>query len=107
VVDQGLLMPVRMVGGDSNLGLNLGWTFGNAARPASNMGYAELQFSRYLAYALAAGWAWDPLRGRHGPQVTGSVGFLFLRTTTMLNEGTSVEAGVVFKLPVLSVTQRR
>lgn len=99
--DMGLL-GVSLPDTGNNLGVNLGLTAGNSNRPANRAGYAELQFSRHLFYSLAAGWAWDPGRSSSGPQVTGSVGPLYVRSTTMLDRATSLEIGLLFKLPVLS-----
>jgi hypothetical protein len=87
-------------------GLNLGWTLGTAARPASSAGYAEAQLTYAGTLGMAAGWAWDPARTAHGPQITVNLGPLYLRSTTMLAAGTSIEAGLVLKIPAVWVWSR-
>jgi hypothetical protein len=104
--DEGLL-PFQSPDLGHALGVNLGWSIGNSNRPASSAGYAELQYSWQLLASLAAGWAWDPARKQGGPQVTGTLGPVYLRSTTMLDNATSLEIGLVLKIPVLSYTWSR
>lgn len=87
-------------------GLNLGWTLATATRPANSAGYAEAQLTYSGVVGLAAGWAWDPGRTAHGPQITLNLGPIYLRSTTMLDVGTSIEAGLVLKLPAVWVWSR-
>ena len=87
-------------------GFNLGWTLGTDNRPANSAGYAEAQLTYSGVLGVAAGWAWDPARAAHGPQITANLGPLYLRSTTMLEVGTSIEAGLVLKLPAVWVWSR-
>ena len=87
-------------------GLNLGWTLGTTNRPANSAGYAEAQLTYSGALGMAAGWAWDPDRTAHGPQITLNLGPLYFRSTTMLDVGTSIEAGLVLKVPAVWVWSR-
>jgi hypothetical protein len=87
-------------------GLNLGWTLGNTARPANSAGYAEAQLTYGGVLGMAAGWAWDPARIAHGPQITANLGPVYLRSTTMLDLGTSIEVGLVLKVPAVWVWSR-
>ncbi len=87
-------------------GLNLGWTLSTTSRPANSAGYAEAQLTFSGALGMAAGWAWDPARSAHGPQLTVNLGPIYLRSTTMLQAGTSIEAGLVLKLPAVWVWSR-
>jgi hypothetical protein len=96
------VLPFFFPGPGKTVGLNLGLSAGNDNRPANRAGYAEFQVSENLLYSIAAGWAWDPGRRVSGPQFTGTVGPFYVRTTTMLDRATSLEIGLVFKVPVLS-----
>jgi hypothetical protein len=96
------IIPFEFPLPDFSVGLNLGVGIGNDRRPANRAGYAEIQLSHELLYAIAGGWAWDPERKISGPQITASVGPLYARTTTMLDRATSLEIGLIFKLPVLA-----
>lgn len=87
-------------------GLNLGWTLGTNTRPANSAGYAEAQLTYAGALGIAAGWALDPARSVNGPQITANLGPLYLRSTTMLDLGTSIEIGVVLKVPAVWVWSR-
>lgn len=94
-----LVMP------ETAVGLNLGvvpveeGTF--VSKPAL---YGEAQVRHELT-GLAAGWAVRPGVGA-GPQVTGFVGPIYLRSTTTLNEGTAFTAGLMFKWPMTFVWSR-
>ncbi len=46
---------------------------------------------------MAAGWNWEPAFGRHGPQVTGFVGPLYIRANHYLDHETTVSFGLVVK----------
>ena len=87
-------------------GINLGWTLGTTSRPANSAGYAEAQLTYNGGLGVAAGWAWDPERAAHGPQITANLGPVYLRSTTMLSAGTSIEAGLVLKIPAVWVWSR-
>lgn len=85
-------------------GLNVGWTSGNAARPAHEAVYGEIQYTNSFIYSFSAGWAVDVDRSRQGPQFTASFLPLYVRTTTMLGGGTSGEVGLVIKIPLVIST---
>ena len=78
------------------LGLNMGWIA--LAHPGRGVGpvYGELQLTE-APYWLAGGWAWDVDEHRHGPQGTFGLGPIYLRVSHLFDEGTSVQAGLVFK----------
>jgi hypothetical protein len=64
---------------------------GRAVGPA----YGELALRRSTIYGLDAGWAWDIDDHTHGPQLTLSVGPLFLRGTHQLDTSTSIVVGLL------------
>jgi len=61
--------------------------------------YAEAQHSELAGLVgLAAGWQATTL-GHHGPQLTLSLGPLYVRSATSLEQGTDFELGAIFKYP--------
>lgn len=103
-IDSTVLPGLPVSTPDISYGLTLGGTLGTKSRSANRAAYAEFEVSSRLLYSLSGGWAWDPGRQEHGPQFTGGLGPLYLRSTTMLGRSTSLEIGLIFKLPVLTYT---
>jgi hypothetical protein len=94
--DDFLVYPVDSVG------VNAGATFASTEGVGLDRLYGELQLAQSLS-GVAAGWAVERRTGASGPQITGFVGPLYVRSTTLLDQGTELTAGLVFKLPVVWV----
>jgi hypothetical protein len=88
-----------------SFGANLGWTLLSSERAGPTTGYMEFQYADE-AVGAAAGWAWDPHARSTGPQATVFAGPLYGRVTVLLDDRTTVEAGLLFKLPVVWVESR-
>ena len=90
----------------SSVGLNVGMTLLDQRATKPGVGYAELQWAEDGMVGFAGGVAVDTRSGRRGPQFTGFVGPLYLRSTTLLSDGTDLEIGIMVKLPAVWVWSR-
>lgn len=86
-------------------GLNLGWTMLTYAGTALGPFYGELQYSDEVL-GLAAGWAYDQNDRLHGPQVTSSIGPVYMRGTYLGSNGFDLQIGLVIKGGLLWVWSR-
>lgn len=86
-------------------GLNLGWTMLTYAGTGPGPFYAEAQFSDEVL-GLAAGWAYDQNDRRHGPQITSSIGPVYMRGTYLGSNGFDLQIGLVIKGGLLWVWSR-
>lgn len=68
--------------------------------------YVEGQYAYLGLFTAAAGYAWDPSQGGHGPQISLSAAGLYARTTILAGQGTTFLFGIVLKLPVTVVWSR-
>ena len=86
-------------------GLNLGWTM--LAYSGTGLGpfYAELQYSDEV-FGIAAGYAYDRNDAQHGPQITSSLGPLYMRGTYLSTNGFDLQVGLVIKGGLLWVWSR-
>ena len=79
------------------LGSGGGWAFqGSSPNPVL---YGELQgrlrWGPIIMRGLGLGWAWEPaVPAAHGPQITASMGPLFLRASYLRERGLGVLLGI-------------
>jgi hypothetical protein len=86
-------------------GLNLGWTMLSYSGTGLGPAYAELQYSDEV-FGIGAGWAYDRNDNRNGPQVTTSLGPIYLRASYMGPNGVDLQLGLVIKAALLWVWSR-
>lgn len=86
-------------------GLNLGWTMLTYAGTGLGPLYGELQYSDEV-FAVAAGWAYDRNDNLNGPQVTTSLGPVYMRGTYLGPNGFDLQIGLVIKAGLLWVWSR-
>lgn len=96
---------------DGSVGLSLGWTGLRVGADGAHVGhlYAELQgwCLDWLATAVAVGWAYDPGRRLHGPQLMiSTLGVLYTRVTYLLDGEAAWTIGLLAKVPVAWVWSR-
>jgi hypothetical protein len=87
-----------------SVALNVGWHLleHGLDGPELGAGYLELQLYARDAYAsgIAAGWVYDPQEEHHGPQFTlFSLGVFYVRVTYLIDRGTDLLFGLLFKVP--------
>ncbi|MCA9668003.1 MAG: hypothetical protein KC503_20535 [Myxococcales bacterium] len=87
------------------IGLNVGWTLAEPEGGGIGAGYVELQVF-YLLGGLAAGYAFDPGDGVHGPQFTAYFGPIYVRVVHLFDRGTDLQAGLFVKWPLSWVWSR-
>lgn len=86
-------------------GLNLGWTMLSEVGTGLGPVYGELQYSDEVL-GIAAGWAYDVNDHWHGPQLTSSLGPLYLRATYLTTNGFDVQLGLDLKASLLWIWSR-
>jgi hypothetical protein len=86
-------------------GLNLGWTMLTYAGTGLGPLYGELQYSDEV-FAFAAGWAYDKNDNLNGPQVTTSLGPVYMRASYLGTNGVDLQIGLVIKAGLLWVWSR-
>jgi hypothetical protein len=89
------------------VGAALGWSALRLSEEDPEVGplYAEAYAFR-LPWMAGAGWAWNPDRGDHGPQVFVAGMSLYLRGRYLAEDGAEITAGFQGKLPLVWVWSR-
>ena len=83
---------------ERSIGANVGWTALSGEGEGVGPIYGELFYQELITW-LAGGWVWDPDDHTHGPQITLSTLFLYLRATHRFDLATEIQGGISVKLP--------